>query len=275
MTRYFDAEDVCVGPGWNARRTRPYAVPWKLPQASGVDPASGCSGRGPPLQQRAVTPLTGAWSTFTVAEKNEKRTIASWALMPPSELGPLGQAIIGLGALLEAEGEHHQLIVVGGVAINLARIRERVTGDVDIIARIERTPAGDVLWVQPEPFPESLQRAIRQVAVDFGLREDWMNAVVGRQWEYGLPPWIGEDITWHDYGGLRLGVPGRRTLTTLKLYAAVDQGPKSVHAEDLLYLSPSDEELAEAAAWVALQDVSPEFAENLTEAVAYVAEHRR
>lgn len=195
--------------------------------------------------------------------------------MPAHALGPLGQAIVGLGALLEAEGERYRLVVVGGVAINLARIRQRVTGDVDIIARIERTPAGNVLWMQPEPFPEGLQRAIHQVAMDFGLRDDWMNAVVAKQWEHGLPPWIGEDVTWHDYGGLQLGVPGRRTLTTLKLYAAVDQGPKSVHAEDLLYLSPSNEELAEAAAWVALQDASPEFAENLTEAVAYVAEHRR
>ncbi len=195
--------------------------------------------------------------------------------MSPAELGTLRQALAGLGALVEAEGERYHLIVVGGVAINLARIRDRVTGDVDIIARVEATPSGEALWLPPEPFPEALQRAIQQVAIDFGLLPDWMNGVIGKQWEYGLPPRIEQDIDWHDYGGLQLGVVGRPTLTALKLFAVVDQGPRSVHAQDLLYLCPSDEELAEAATWVATQDASPEFAETLTRAVAYVAEHRR
>ena len=195
--------------------------------------------------------------------------------MTDTSLGILEPALRGLGALLEAGGERYWLLVVGGVAINLRQVRQRVTGDVDVIARAERMPDGRAVLFRPEPFPEPLQRAIRQVAADFGLPVDWMNAEIGRMWDQGLPPWIAEDVSWHDYGGLQLGVAGRRTLVALKLWAAVDQGPRSVHAQDLLSLAPSDEELEDAARWVGEQDAAPEFGVQLRQAMAYVSDHRR
>jgi hypothetical protein len=187
----------------------------------------------------------------------------------------LGEALSGLGALLEAEGERYHLLVVGGVAINLRRIRSRTTTDVDVIARVEPGSSGEMVLLHPAPFPEALQQAIQQVAADFNLEPNWLNTVVAGQWDLGLPPWTNEDIEWHDFGGLRLGIVGRRTLIALKLYAATDQGPKSVHTQDLLYLAPTDEELEVARAWVGAQDASEAFAFNLREVVAYVTEHRR
>lgn len=56
--------------------------------------------------------------------------------------------------------------------------------------------------------------------------------------------------------------------------AAVDQGPESVHLQDLLRLSPSQEELARAADWVATQDASEAFDRMLREVVEHVRQRR-
>ena len=45
----------------------------------------------------------------------------------------------------------------------------------------------------------------------------------------------------------------------LKLFAAGDQGPHSVHYEDLAALSPTPEELDAAAAWIRTQDAAEAF----------------
>ena len=68
--------------------------------------------------------------------------------------------------------------------------------------------------------------------------------------DQGLPPWISDDLTWRRFGALLIGLAGRQTLIALKLFAAVDQGPRSVHYQDLVVLAPTDEELDIAASWV-------------------------
>lgn len=112
------------------------------------------------------------------------------------------------------------------------------------------------------------------MARDLGLEADWLNADVGKQWVAGLPPDIEHDVEWRAYGGLHAGLVGRRSLIALKLFAAVDQGPRSVHMQDLLAFGPTDAELRVASGWVETQDTSPEFPEMVQQAVEYVAQHR-
>jgi hypothetical protein len=96
------------------------------------------------------------------------------------------------------------------------------------------------------------------------------------QWSQGLPPWLAHDITWRRYEGLHVGLVGRRTLLALKLFAAVGQSVRSVHAQDLLALNPSDAELDEASAWVVTQDASDSFPRLVAEVVVeHVRAHRR
>jgi hypothetical protein len=64
-------------------------------------------------------------------------------------------------------------------------------------------------------------------------------------------------------------------LIALKLFAAVDQGPRSVHMQDLLALAPADEEIGPAAEWVATQDGSPLFPGMVEQAVQHVRQQRR
>jgi hypothetical protein len=131
-----------------------------------------------------------------------------------------------------------------------------------------------VLHLSPaEPFSDSLRTAIRTVARDFGLPPNWMNAEVGAQWVHGLPPWILEDITWRTYGNLHVGLVGRRTLIALKLFAAVDSGPRSVHAQDLLALTPTGAEWDESRRWVATQDAYEGFPAMIDQMIEHVRRH--
>jgi len=75
-----------------------------------------------------------------------------------------------------------------------------------------------------------------------------MNTEIAAQWTQGLPLWLAEDLTWRRYGDLKVGLAGRRTLIALKLFAAVDRGPRSVHYQDLVALEPALDELREVAA---------------------------
>jgi len=183
----------------------------------------------------------------------------------------LEEALAAVGELLAAEGERSAIVVVGGATMNLLGIVRRSTSDVDVIARAYRDARGDWRLEPAEPFPAALDRAIRTVARDLGLTEGWMNTVVGAQWLHGLPPGLAEDMVWRNYGeGLDVGLVGRRTLIALKLFAAADGDPGSVHAQDLVALRPTEEELESAAVWVRTQDAAAEWASLVEEVIRHV-----
>jgi hypothetical protein len=191
------------------------------------------------------------------------------------DAGELGAALRAVGELLDADEEYAAVVVVGGATLNLLGLVQRATSDVDVIARAFRTSSGELRLEQATPFPPALVRAIRTVARDFGLGDDWMNAVIGSLWLQGLPPGLAEDTTWQNFGrGLDVGLVGRHTLIYLKLFASVDQGARSVHAQDLVLLNPSDEELKVAADWVRTQDAAPEWGSLLNEILEHVEQRR-
>lgn len=154
---------------------------------------------------------------------------------------------------------------MGGAALNLLGVVNRATRDVDVVAIGQEDDSSNELEiVPPDPLPEPLQRAVRTVARDFGLTDDWMNSKAGLQWRTGLPPGLQDRLRWRRYGGLHVGLVSRYDLIFFKLYAAADSGtPESVHYQDLLALEPTEEELEEAEAWVREQDPSPGFASIL------------
>jgi hypothetical protein len=96
------------------------------------------------------------------------------------------------------------------------------------------------------------------VARDYGLPEDWLNAVIGAQWKFGLPPGFAEEVQWQRFRSLEVGFAGRNSIIALKLFAAVDQGPSSVHCQDLVELRPTEAEL-EMAAYLPGQTIQPSF----------------
>ena len=184
----------------------------------------------------------------------------------------LPELLQAVGDHLAAEGLEASIVVVGGASLNLLGIVERSTHDVDVIARATGLDGAGPVHLHPgKPLPEELSRAVRTVARDFSLQDDWLNSEVASQWSYGLPPTLPHDIEWRKFGALDVGLVGRRTLIALKLFAVADRGPRSVHLQDLLALAPTREELDEAAEWVLTQDASPLF----PRIVAGVIEHVR
>ncbi len=156
-------------------------------------------------------------------------------------------ALGAVGELLAADGRSVALVIVGGACLNMLGALTRTTADIDVIAQVHFSKAGDLDARTPIPFPAELVKAIATVARDFRLAPDWMNNVVGSQFRMGLPPTLFSELTWKDFGGLRIGLPARSALLALKLFAAVDRGPRSVHMQDLLALRPTSLELKDAA----------------------------
>ena len=178
----------------------------------------------------------------------------------------LEELFAAVGAHLYPLGREVAIVVVGGANLAVMQVVERTTEDVDVIARATRK-GGAWRLVPPEPFPGELVDAVSRVAKDYYLPEDWLNAVVGRQWKTGLPPGFEEDIDWRKFGYLTVGFVGRPGQICLKLFAAVDQGPRSVHWQDLIAFRPTVDEIATATAWVRDQDAGAEFQEFVTDAV--------
>lgn len=181
------------------------------------------------------------------------------------------ELLAAVGDHLESSGHSAAIVVVGGSTLAVRGWVDRVTADVDVIAQARRDGERRVL-VAPDPLPTPLRDAVAVVARDYGLPPGWLNTTVGLQWKYGLPEGFLDEVEWVEYGGLEVGFAGRRSLIALKLFAAVDQGPTSVHLQDLLRLSPSPEEVARAADWVATQDASEAFGRMLREVVEHVRE---
>jgi hypothetical protein len=180
-------------------------------------------------------------------------------------------ALTRVGELLAARGEQAAVVVVGGAALNLHGVVKRTTTDVDVIAFGVPTDLPSALAEATQPLAGPLARAVRTVAGDMGLPEDWMNSGPALQWIQGFPPGMGTRVEWRQYGALRVGLASRYDLICFKLHAATDiGGPAHVHYKDLLALLPSDAELRDAAAWVRTQDAGPRFPQNLETVVTHV-----
>jgi hypothetical protein len=175
----------------------------------------------------------------------------------------LDRALTALGEVLAARGQAFELVSVGGGSLILMGLLERPTRDVDIVAVIV---AGR--YEKAKPLPVDLARAVVDVGEALGIGGEWLNAGPTDLIDFGLPPGFTERVQTRRYGALILHLASRLDQVYLKLYAAVDQGPRSRHFEDLLLLSPKPDELLAGAAWTLTHDPSPGFKAQLLLALA-------
>ncbi len=170
----------------------------------------------------------------------------------------LEELFSALGDHLERAVSPFSIVVVGGASMAALGLIERTTKDVDVIASAH-FDKGEFHLSRATPFPDSFLEAIQRVARDFGLPDEWLNGVIDKQWNTGLPPGLSEHIEWRTYSALKVGFVGRGGLIPLKFFAVVDQGSNSKHWQDLLALQPTGGEIKEAASWVRSQDEGLEF----------------
>jgi len=116
-------------------------------------------------------------------------------------------------------------------------------------------------------MPEALRIAVEDVARTYGLARDWVNLGPESLLDLGLPDGFAGRLERHDYGGLVTWLAGRFDMVCFKLYAAVDQGSRSRHLQDLRELQPDRDELFAAARWTRTHDPSPGFRSVLVDAL--------
>ena len=166
----------------------------------------------------------------------------------------LDEALATLGSLLEERGQRIGVLVIGGSSLLLLGVIERPTADVDIIGF--PTAVG---YASADLLPEFLATAVAEVGDALGLAPTWLNAGPAGLVEFGLPPGLPARVSVRSYGGLEVHLPAIEDLVCFKLYAAVDQGERSKHFADLRALSPTPDQLHNAARWARTHDPSPGF----------------
>lgn len=167
----------------------------------------------------------------------------------------LDTALHALGELLAARGLHYEVVLIGGGSLILRGLITRpTTKDLDLLG------AWTATGVEPmRPMPEPLRTAIVDVARAYGLADDWVNLSPESLLDLGLPAGFLGRLERRDYGGLAAWLAGRLDMICFKLYAAVDQGPRSRHLQDLDELRPDRDELLTAARWSLTHDPSPGY----------------
>jgi hypothetical protein len=173
-------------------------------------------------------------------------------------------ALAALGELLEARGLHYEVVLIGGGNLILRELVSRpTTKDLDLLG--EWAPDG----VKPmRPMPAPLRDAVADVGRTYGLASDWVNLGPESLLDLGLPAGFVERVERRDFGGLVTWLAGRFDMVCFKLYAAVDQGPRSRHLQDLRELDPDRRELLAAARWTITHDPSPGFRSLLVRTLA-------
>jgi len=182
---------------------------------------------------------------------------------------PLFRAVEALGEVLAARSQWYDCVVAGGASLAALGVLVRVTGDVDVMA--VRDDHGNIV-LAPQAFPPFLATAIRDIAREFNLPEQWMNTQMAAGLKAGMPPGFAERLSWRRFGGLHVGFVARRDLIALKLEAASDDPPHGrtdVHLGDLIALGATPEELDAAAQWVLTVNVDS----RRDKTIAWVKQH--
>jgi len=165
------------------------------------------------------------------------------------------QVVRALGELLTARSVHYELVLVGGGNLILRGLVTRpTTKDLDVLGAW--SPTGVKAMKQ---MPEPLAVAVEDVALAYGLSSDWMNLGPAAILDHGVPSGFLERLERRDYGGLVMWLADRVDMICFKLFAAVDQGMRSRHLQDLRELGPTHDELLVAARWTRTHDPSPAY----------------
>ncbi|MBU0951344.1 MAG: hypothetical protein KKH91_00745 [Elusimicrobia bacterium] len=177
----------------------------------------------------------------------------------------LEKALNLLGKRLELENtEPFEIVVCGGSALIITGLINRVfTKDVDLIGFISKTDNGEFIFDEYNKLPEIFEKTVKQVALDLGLSNDWLNTGPKDLVKQGLPQGLISRLQPKQYGSkLIVHFISRIDQIYFKVYASVDSGPGR-HVDDLLELKPTSAEIEGAAKWALTQDPSGNFKQIL------------
>lgn len=174
----------------------------------------------------------------------------------------LEEALVVLGQLLADRGHFYEIVAIGGGSLLLLKQLDRTTKDLDLVALIKNGQC-----ISAEPLPHALLQAADEVGIALNFSKNWLNTGPASLFDMGLPSGFMNRLHKRQYKGLTIYLADRLDQIYFKLYACVDQGPKSKHFSDLLSLKPSPEELKEAKSWCVSHDVSDSFESEINKAI--------
>jgi len=154
------------------------------------------------------------------------------------------ETLAAFDRFLANEGLSCEATVIGGSALVLMGVISRATRDCDVLDP-----------VLPADIQSSARRfAQAERAAGRPLGDDWLNNGPRSLVEVLPDGWRERTITLQEGISLRLRTLGRGDLLRTKLFALCDRG---TDMEDCVALAPTEDELAEAAPWVAERDAHP------------------
>jgi len=165
--------------------------------------------------------------------------------------------------VLESRGFSYEVLVVGGSSLLLLGVTTCPTADLDVVGL-----ADGGIYRSADPLPGPLADAVADVGLALELAPNWLNAGPASLMDFGLPEGLEERVTIRRYDGLAIHLAGRLDLICIKLYPAVDQGPRSKHFGDLQDLAPTRDELLFAARWTLTHDTSSGYRGELLKMLA-------
>lgn len=166
-------------------------------------------------------------------------------MRPRETIEAFDRYLVGLSLRFEA-------VVIGGAALNLLGVVDRVTRDCDVL--------------EPTVPPEIAEAARAFAALEStsgnALQQDWLNN--GPETLAGsLPPgWHARLSTVFEGEAITLRCLGRPDLLKSKLFALCD---RAIDLADCLALKPTAEELADALPWALGQDTNPGWPDHVRE----------
>lgn len=174
----------------------------------------------------------------------------------------LEEALMILGQLLADRDCYYEVVAIGGGSLLLLKQIERTTKDLDLVALVQNGQ-----FVSANPLPKVLLQAAEEVGNALELGKGWLNIGPTSLLDLGLPSGFGSRMHTRYFKGLTIHLADRFDQICFKLYASVDQGPRSKHFADLIALKPSIEELSQAKSWCISHDVSENFASEIDKAI--------
>ncbi|HIG27291.1 MAG TPA: hypothetical protein EYQ50_05650 [Verrucomicrobiales bacterium] len=162
------------------------------------------------------------------------------------------------------------LVVCGGAALISLHLISRSTNDVDVIGSIKSDKDGQVCLSPEDALTDELLTLVAEIAIDLGIREDWLNPGPSSLIEFGLPQGLEDRLIEKMYGFI-----SRFDQVHLKIFAVMgSESEATKHLNDLLDLEPTAEETQAAVDWLLRRESSADFKLRLKQVLDRIGHER-
>lgn len=136
-----------------------------------------------------------------------------------------------------------EAVIIGGAAMQLLGLTERVTKDCDVLS---------------PKVSDELKEVSREFARENGLSENWLNNGPETLIRDLPPDWQKNVVPLYQGKNLKLFTLSRIDFIRTKLYAFLDRG---IDLQDLKSLNPTKAEIEEVRGWLTERDGNPDWSE--------------